>query len=142
MQSIFLQDDRGLIIKPDDLIRILKHLKNAFPEMDGVTSNARSHTIARIHGDDLKRIVEAGLNGIHIGLESGADKVLKMVGKGVDKAAQIAAGRRSGEPLTCAGFSTNSDINDKKLTPGVPRGLRPGFKDPGVTAIAILFLTH
>jgi radical SAM superfamily enzyme YgiQ (UPF0313 family) len=94
MKSIFLQDGNSLIIKPDDLVRILKHLKKAFPGVERVTSYARSHTIARISDEDLRHIAEAGLNRIHIGMESGSDEVLKRVKKGSDKATQILAGRK------------------------------------------------
>jgi radical SAM superfamily enzyme YgiQ (UPF0313 family) len=94
MKSIFLQDGNSLIIKPEDLIRILEHLKEAFPDVDRVTSYARSHTIARISDENLRRIADAGLNRIHIGMESGADEVLKKVKKGSDKATQILAGQK------------------------------------------------
>jgi radical SAM superfamily enzyme len=39
-------------------------------------------------------MADAGLNRIHIGLESGSDRVLKQVRKGVDKATHIKAGRK------------------------------------------------
>lgn len=94
MKSIFLQDGNSPIIKPEDLIRILHHLKQAFPMVRRITSYARSHTIARISDEHLSLMAEAGLNRIHIGLESGSDKVLKMVKKGVDKATQIKAGQK------------------------------------------------
>ena len=94
MQSIFLQDANSLVVKPDHLIRILRHLRFRFPRVDRITSYARSHTIARISDDDLSQMREAGLNRIHIGLESGSDAVLKMVRKGVDKLTQIKAGRK------------------------------------------------
>ena len=94
MKSIFLQDGNSLIIKPDDLVCILEHLKQAFPDVERITSYARSHTISRINNDDLRRIAEAGLNRIHIGMESGADAVLKKVKKGADKATQIMAGQK------------------------------------------------
>ncbi|WP_419176407.1 radical SAM protein [Desulfosediminicola sp.] len=94
MKSIFLQDGNSLIIKPDDLIRILRHLRQAFPNVERVTSYARSHTIARISDDHLAQMAEAGLNRIHIGMESGSDEVLKMVKKGTDKATQIHAGKK------------------------------------------------
>ena len=94
MKSIFLQDGNSPIIKPEDLIRILHHLKQAFPMVRRITSYARSHTIARISDEHLSLMAEAGLNRIHIGLESGSDKVLKMVRKGVDKATQIKAGQK------------------------------------------------
>lgn len=94
MESIFIQDGNSLVIKPDDIIRILLHLKDAFPGVQRVTSYARSHTIARISDDNLRRMADAGLNRIHIGMESGSDRVLKMVNKGTDKATQIGAGQK------------------------------------------------
>lgn len=94
MKSIFLQDGNSLIIKPDDLIRILRHLKQTFPMVERITSYARSHTIARISDEHLAQMAAAGLNRIHIGMESGSDKVLSIVKKGTDKATQVLAGRK------------------------------------------------
>jgi hypothetical protein len=94
MRSIFLQDANSLLIKPPDLIEILEHLQRRFPDVARVTSYARSHTIARISDDHLAAMRQAGLNRIHIGLESGSDEVLKRVRKGVDKATQVRAGRK------------------------------------------------
>jgi radical SAM superfamily enzyme YgiQ (UPF0313 family) len=94
MRSIFLQDANSLVIKPDSLIRILGHLRSRFPWVDRITSYARAHTIVRIGDDHLKQMQAAGLNRIHIGLESGADAVLAMVRKGVDKRTQIKAGQK------------------------------------------------
>lgn len=62
--------------------------------MERITSYARSHTIARIKDEDLIAIRRAGLNRIHIGLESGSDEVLKRVRKGVDKKNHIRAGQK------------------------------------------------
>jgi radical SAM superfamily enzyme YgiQ (UPF0313 family) len=94
MTSIFLQDANSLVIKPERLIHILNHLRLRFPWVERITSYARSHTIARISDDHLKQMRDAGLNRIHIGLESGSDAVLKMVRKGVDKKTQIKAGQK------------------------------------------------
>ena len=92
MASIFLQDANSLIIRPGDLVTILLHLKKRFPGARRITSYARSHTIARIADQDLAAIASAGLNRIHIGLESGSDAVLKLVKKGATKAVHIKAG--------------------------------------------------
>ena len=92
MRSVFIQDANSLIIKPSDLAQILAHLKMRFPWIERITSYARSHTIARITDDNLKAIRDAGLNRIHIGLESGSDNVLKMTQKGVTKETHITAG--------------------------------------------------
>jgi radical SAM superfamily enzyme YgiQ (UPF0313 family) len=94
MKSIFLQDSNSLIIKPDDLIAILQTLTDIFPEVERITSYARSHTIARISDQNLERMAAAGLNRIHVGMESASDKVLSLIQKGTDKATQIRAGRK------------------------------------------------
>lgn len=103
MQSIFLQDANSLIVKPAALLDIISHLKRCFPWVQRITSYARSHTLARIGDEDLKKLGEAGLNRIHVGLESGSDKVLKMVNKGVTKQEHIDAGikvKRAGIELS------------------------------------------
>lgn len=103
MRSVFIQDANSLIIKPSDLVEILTHLKMRFPWIERVTSYARSHTIARISDDNLKAIKDAGLNRIHIGLESGSDAILKMTQKGVTKETHIKAGlkvRKAGMELS------------------------------------------
>ncbi len=92
MKSVFLQDANSLIMKPQDLIRILAHIRKRFPEIERITSYARSHTIAGIKQEDLNRMASIGLNRIHVGMESGSDTVLKKVKKGVDKATHIKAG--------------------------------------------------
>ncbi len=94
MRSIFIQDANSLVIPPADLIRILEHLKNRFHWTERITSYARSRTIARIKDEDLASMAMAGLNRIHIGLESGSDKVLKMVRKGVSKETHVKAGQK------------------------------------------------
>jgi len=92
MTSIFLQDADSLIMKPEELITILRHIRKRFPEVKRITSYARSHTIARISDDHLKIMADSGLNRIHIGLETGADRILKAVKKGPSKETHIKAG--------------------------------------------------
>lgn len=85
MKSIFLQDANTMIIKPDDMVDILLHIKVNFPQVERITSYGRSHTIARIKDEDLERIAQAGLNRIHIGMESACDKVLELVKRALIK---------------------------------------------------------
>ncbi len=94
MHSIFLQDANSLVIKPERLLTIVRHLKECFPWVDRITSYARSHTIAKIKDADLHLLAAAGLSRIHIGMESGSDKVLARVHKGVDKNTHILAGKK------------------------------------------------
>jgi hypothetical protein len=92
MTSVFLQDANSLIVKPSDLVQILEHLTRRFPEVKRITSYARAHTLARMNGNDLRAIREAGLNRIHTGLESGSDRVLESVKKGATADMHVKAG--------------------------------------------------
>jgi radical SAM superfamily enzyme YgiQ (UPF0313 family) len=94
MESVFLQDANSLIIKPQHMIEILRHLRDRFPQIVRITSYARSHTVTRIKDEELKEMRNAGLNRIHIGLESGSDEVLDMVRKGTTKEKHIKAGQK------------------------------------------------
>lgn len=103
MRAIFLQDANSLVIKPGELITILRHLRASFPWVERITSYARSQTIARIKDEDLAAMAEAGLCRIHIGMESGSDAVLARVKKGVDQKTHILAGlkvKRAGIELS------------------------------------------
>ncbi len=93
-RTVFLQDANSLLIKPADLARVLHKLREVFPAVDRITSYARSHTLAKIAPEDLRALAEAGLNRIHVGMESSSDKVLERVKKGSTKADHIQAGQQ------------------------------------------------
>jgi hypothetical protein len=76
------------------LVEVLQELRRLFPSVERVTSYARAHTLCKRSVDELRRLRAAGLDRIHVGLESGADAVLALVDKGVDAAKQIDAGLR------------------------------------------------
>jgi len=92
--ACFLQDADNLIMKTRDLVEVLKFLKEKFPEISRVTTYSRSRTIVRKSVESLKQLQEAGLDRVHIGLESGFDPLLKFVKKGVTAAQHIEAGRK------------------------------------------------
>ena len=92
-RAVFLQDANSLIMKPDQLCTVLEHLRYRFPWVTRITSYARSHTINRIGADGLKQLADAGLNRIHVGMESGSDRVLADINKGVTRQGHIDAGR-------------------------------------------------
>ncbi|PIE71385.1 MAG: coproporphyrinogen III oxidase [Deltaproteobacteria bacterium] len=94
MTSIFIQDANSPLIKSADFIAVIRHLSDCFPWVERMTSYGRSHTLSRIADADLVRMREAGLNRIHIGLESGSDAVLKKVRKGCNQEMHILAGQK------------------------------------------------
>ena len=92
--ACFLQDADNLVMKTDDLVSILKFLREKLPEVTRVTTYSRSRTIVRKSVESLKRIKDAGLDRVHVGLESGYDPILKFMKKGVTAAQHIEAGQK------------------------------------------------
>ncbi|MBW2623064.1 MAG: radical SAM protein [Deltaproteobacteria bacterium] len=93
-RAVFLQDANNLILKADDLVEMLNYLNRCIPGISRITTYSRSQTVARKDLDDLKRVREAGLDRVHVGLESGNDAVLKMMKKGVTGKGHIEGGRK------------------------------------------------
>jgi radical SAM superfamily enzyme YgiQ (UPF0313 family) len=93
-RGAFLQDADPIAAPPDKLESVLARLRERFGRLERITTYARSATLARRGEADLRRLAEAGLNRIHVGLESGSDEVLARVRKGTTGAEQIEGGRR------------------------------------------------
>lgn len=92
--ACFLQDADNLIMPTEDMVEVLQFLREKFPEIKRVTTYSRSRTIVRKSVEALRKLREAGLNRIHVGLESGYDPVLKMMKKGVTGAQHVEAGQK------------------------------------------------
>jgi radical SAM superfamily enzyme YgiQ (UPF0313 family) len=91
-RTAFLADSNAIIIRTDDLVRIVTYLRQVFPALQRVTSYARARTVLAKPRDDLARLQEAGLSRLHLGLESGDDEVLRRVRKGATAQEMIDAG--------------------------------------------------
>jgi hypothetical protein len=100
-ETVFLQDADSLIMKTDDLVRVITLIRETFPSVSRITSYCRSRTAVCKPLADLERIREAGLTRVHVGLESGCDAVLRFMNKGVTAAGHLEGGRKLKE----AGFS-------------------------------------
>ncbi len=90
--SCFLQDADNLVMKTRDLVEALRFLREKLPEVKRVTTYSRSRTVVRKSAEALNAIRRAGLDRVHIGLESGYDPILKMVKKGVTAEQHVEAG--------------------------------------------------
>jgi len=85
-KNVFIQDANSLVMKPAVLIEALEYLKKTFPAIDRITSYARSQTLAQLWSvEDLKRLRDAGLTRLHLGMETGSDFLFKYMRKGVTK---------------------------------------------------------
>jgi len=94
-KTAFLQDANSLIMKSERLVAVLRYLRETFPTLERVTSYARSKTIAKKEPDQLQAIREAGLERLHVGLETGDDELLLEIKKGVTSEEQIIAGKKA-----------------------------------------------
>ena len=93
VRTAFLQDGDTLVLKTEDVLEVLRYLKEKFPAIVRVTSYARAPTLRRRTVEELKQLKEAGLTRLHVGMESGSAKVLKMIRKGITEDDIISAGR-------------------------------------------------
>ena len=106
VRTVFIGDSNSLVMKTDELVEVVRHIYEAFPTVDRVTSYARAKTIARKQPEDLRRLRDAGLTRLHIGLETGDEELLAHMEKGATAGEMIAAGRMARE----AGFTVSEYV--------------------------------
>lgn len=91
--TVFIQDANSLIMRTSDLVEALSTIRERIPGVSRITSYARSNTVARKGLDELKALHEAGLDRVHVGMESGSDQVLKLMRKGCTAEQHVQAGQ-------------------------------------------------
>jgi radical SAM superfamily enzyme YgiQ (UPF0313 family) len=94
-KTVFLQDANSLIMKTNQLIEILEYLRRAFPSIERVTTYARSKTLVKKSVKELVSIRAAGLDRLHVGLETGDDALLKFIRKGATAQNHIKGGQKA-----------------------------------------------
>ena len=94
VNKVFLADGDALIIKTEDLIKILKAINKIFPECERVGIYGSPKSILNKGEDELKVLNSLGLGIVYLGLESGSDRILERINKGVNSSEMIAAGRK------------------------------------------------
>jgi len=92
--SAFLQDANTLIMRTNELVEVIKFLKQTLPTITRVTSYGRSKTAAKKKLEELIQLQQAGLSRLHIGLESGYDPLLQYMDKGVTATDHIVGGKK------------------------------------------------
>ena len=93
--TVFIADSDSLVMK--DIAEIVAHVKKKFPRMKRMTTYARAKTLMKLGPEKLKKIREAGLTRVHVGLESGDPKTLDFMCKGATPEEMIAGGKAARE---------------------------------------------
>lgn len=92
-ENVFLQDGNTTALSSGRLTDVLVYLRQAFPSIKRITSYGRAENLAKVSAEEFAELKAAGLDRIHSGFETGSDKVLQKINKGVTAQQEITAGR-------------------------------------------------
>ena len=92
--TIFLGGGSTMSAPTDYLVKIIKKIKELWPNMKRISSYAKNLDILRKSDEELKQLQEAGLTICYMGLESGSRKVLKIMKKGTTPENMIKAAKK------------------------------------------------
>ena len=106
VRRIFLLDSNAMIMRAGQLEEISRHAYTLFPSLERVSVYACANDILRKSDEDLKRIRQAGISLLYIGLESGSEQILKLHNKGVTAEETVRACSRAME----AGFEISITV--------------------------------
>ena len=92
IEKIFFSDGNTILMKTNDLLKILHHSNKLFPFLRQVTMYGSAQFINLKSQGELNKLKQAGLSRIHCGMESGDDDVLKLMNKGFTRQEMSKAG--------------------------------------------------
>ena len=101
---IFLADGDALNLSTDYMVRIVEYLYKSFQKLERVSCYAMPMNLLKKTPEELKKMNQAGLNMLYLGIESGSDIILKKITKGATSETIIRACRKAietGFTLSC-----------------------------------------
>jgi len=104
--KIFLADGNTIAMPTVRQLEMLGELKKAFPRVAQIASYAGARFVLKKSLEDLKKIREAGLSKLYMGVESGDPVILERICKGVKAEETLAACLRLKE----AGFMLSTTV--------------------------------
>ncbi len=82
VKKIFLADGNAFVLSSGNLIPILTEINEQFERVQRISSYALPKDILKKSDKELKELRALGLKLLYIGIETGDDKLLKMINKG------------------------------------------------------------
>jgi radical SAM superfamily enzyme YgiQ (UPF0313 family) len=92
VRTLFFPAGNTIAMPTDDLCRICDHARKIFPNLERITVYGSSPYIHKKGPQKMKRLADAGLSRIHVGLETGDDLILQQIKKGTTAEQQVEAG--------------------------------------------------
>ena len=93
VERVFLMDGDAIVMKTEQLLKILEKLYQNFPNLQKVTTYAGPKSTLSKSVAELKELRAAGLTRAYLGVESGSDAVLTAINKGCTAAQMLKAGQ-------------------------------------------------
>ncbi len=94
VQSLFFPDGNTIVMKTEQLVDIIRYARSCFPYLERITVYGSARFVNKKSPEELGALKEAGLNRLHMGMESGDDVVLEKICKGTSSAEIISAGTK------------------------------------------------
>lgn len=112
---IFLADGDALCLANSKLMAIMDTINRLFPECERVGIYGSAKDILRKTPQELRELVRAGITIVYIGAESGNDRVLEYVNKGVTRTQLIEAVRKAEDAGMAASVTFISGLGGRAL---------------------------
>ena len=93
-EKVFLCDGDAIAMKTEDLLEILREIKQDFPHCRLISTYAGPKSTLSKTPEELKILHDAGLGRAYLGIETGMESLLKSTNKGVTRAQMLEAGLR------------------------------------------------
>lgn len=94
-KRIFLQDGDALVYPFSKLREVLHYLNEKLPGLERIATYGTAQDILRLGSNDLRELKELKLSLFYMGVESGDNKLLLRVVKGVNHVELVEAGRKA-----------------------------------------------
>ncbi len=135
IEKVFLIDGDAIAIETEMLLKILKKLFDTFPSLRHVGSYVGPQSTLDKGEEDLKKLYSAGLTKAYLGVETGSDRLLKAINKGVSAEEMLRAGQmlvESGMNLSSMvllglGGKSTADVEHARETAAITNAMNPKY---------------
>lgn len=93
VERVFLMDGDAIVMKTNQMLKILEKLYHNFPNLQKVTTYVGPNSTLAKSVSELTELRQAGLTRAYLGVESGSDAVLSAINKGCTAAQMLQAGQ-------------------------------------------------